>query len=310
MQDDKVVFELTLGPLKYSQGLKRWHVTTHNVINQELHMHSLFPRPSGQASHLVVAPHPIPLAMSYSGNPQIPIKSLATPYERGGRYEMRTRYKGRSIYVSGYDSASSANEAMRNMRTAVDQQRFFAGNGPDRTTVARALQDYAMARLPFLKNAEQEAARINRYLRYAGLDTLFLTRHETSTPKTTKNKNNEKNLVFFVTLKPHSSAKKAGGLGGHSKAHTGANIAAEMHRAVLARTIMSRVQPIDIQHLMDAMHSDGKAPSTMALERRMLRALFNYADWTWGWANVGCQLGCIFRNAESVELQNTGNAFR
>jgi integrase len=245
-------------------------------------MHSLFSQSNGQASTDVLASDSTSPAEGYSGKRKTSSKRLATPYRRGDGYSMRVRYKGYAFFLSGYESPSSVRTAMRMKCAAVDQQRLV----PDRTTVAQALQDYAMKRLPFLKSAVQEAARINRYLRFAGLQTLLVTRHEKlASTAIRKQTGIEKKIFFVVTLKPHNLEEEVCGcLWGHGKLQRNFNTATEMHRAMLARTMMRGVQPRDVQQLMDAMRSDGKAASTIALERSTLRVLFNDARKNRGWA--------------------------
>jgi len=55
---------------------------------------------------------------------------------------------------------------------AIQERGNPKGLGPHRTTVGQAIQDYGLERLPFMKGAKQEANRINKYLRAAGLQVL------------------------------------------------------------------------------------------------------------------------------------------
>jgi integrase len=245
-------------------------------------MHSLFSQSNGQASTDAVASDSTSPAQGDSGKRETSSKRLATPYRRGDAFSMRVRYKGHDFSLSGYESASSVKKAMRMKCLAVDRYQLV----PDRTTLAQALQNYGLERLPYLKGAVQEAARINRYLRVAGLDTLLVTRHEqldsTAIRKTTRF---GRGVFFVVRLNSHKWEQDVSGrFGGHSKAQRNFDAATEMHRAMLARTRMGRVQPKHIQKLMDAMRRDGKAASTMALERSTLRVLFNHARMNRGWA--------------------------
>ena len=75
--------------------------------------------------------------------------------------------------------------------------------------------------------------------------------------------------------------KIANGLGAHRKAQLTANAGTEKFRAVLAGTRMDKISRNMMQKFMDTMRREGNAPATMALERAMLRVLFNYAFRTW-----------------------------
>src|SRR5882672_361685 len=103
----------------------------------------------------------------------------AAPYQEGpeGRqtWSMRRRLSGHDIYVRGHKSKAAAAKAMAEEVGKLDKRGVPLGLGPHKTCVAQALQDYGRRRLRFKKGARQEADRINRYLRAAGLDTLKIT---------------------------------------------------------------------------------------------------------------------------------------
>jgi hypothetical protein len=97
---------------------------------------------------------------------------MAKPYKEGIGWCIREQYQNREIYISGCKTIGALNSKVNERRTAIDKNQLPVGKGPERTTVAQALQDYAMDRLPFMKGAVQEARRMNHYLRYAGLQLL------------------------------------------------------------------------------------------------------------------------------------------
>jgi hypothetical protein len=88
---------------------------------------------------------------------------------------MRCRIQGVELYVCGCSSAAQASAEMRRRRDALDAQGKPMGTGPHRTSLAQALQDYGLSRLRFLKGARQDADRINKLLRAAGLAPLKVT---------------------------------------------------------------------------------------------------------------------------------------
>ena len=88
---------------------------------------------------------------------------MAKTYLMPTGWAMRLRYKGLEIYLSGFATEAALKKAAAQKRQAIDGAGRPKGLGPWRTSVGQALQDYARERLPFLKGADQEARRINRY---------------------------------------------------------------------------------------------------------------------------------------------------
>lgn len=143
----------------------------------------------------------------------------AKPYQEGARFAMRKRYEGHDIYVSGCKTGAAAEKKVRARQTAIDLNAKPAGRGADKTTLAQAMQDYAMARLPFMKGAVQEARRMNHYLRYAKLHILVVTPIEESAqaaqpvqPAQVKKGKSDKKVTgefFKITLAPADCVNSA-----------------------------------------------------------------------------------------------------
>lgn len=208
---------------------------------------------------------------------------MAKPYREGRGWCVRLRYQGHDIYISGHPSKASVLRAATQRTAEIDRGRAPRQPGPERTTLAQALQTYALERLRFLKGAVQEAVRINHYLRYAGLQLLDVKRlradevvgDATSTGGT---------VYCRVGLKPHTNERKIpAGLASHRRAQLTKNARTEKHRAVLAAKRMADITRADVQQLVDAMRDDDNAAATVGLERAMLRGLFNYARTCWRW---------------------------
>lgn len=214
-------------------------------------------------------------------------------YRRGEYWEMRRRYQGYDLYVSGHSSKAAARKAIRAKMTAIDEGAKPAGLGASRTTFAQALQDYALERLPYLKGADQEARRINNYLRAAGLRLLKVTRCEPDSEA--KALKTGAGAYYQVELVEHAEERVIpNGLGPHRKALLTQNARTEKLRAVLASTAMSEVSRNQLQQLVFGMMRDRNAPATIANERSVWRVLFNYAHDTWNWwelqDNPACRL--------------------
>lgn len=208
----------------------------------------------------------------------------AAPYLHGKGYAMRKQYEGHDLFVSGFKTQAAARKAMARKVAAIDMNRLPAGAGPKKTSVAQALQDYAMEHLPFLKGAEQEARRINNYLRAAGLRLLKVTKVKAfadSDPKTGKG------CHFDVELVAHTSERVIPrGLAQHRTALLNANARTDKFRAVLASTPMQDVSRDLMQQFIYAMRRDRHSASTVALERALLRSLFNHAFTIWHWEEL------------------------
>ncbi len=212
----------------------------------------------------------------------------AAPYLHGKGYAMRKQHEGHTLFVSGFKTQAAARKAMAKKVAAVDRNRLPIGAGPKKTSLAQALQDYAVEHLPFLKGAEQEARRINNYLRPAGLRLLKVTKVTATCeegadgdPKTGKGAH------FHVELVPHTTERVIPqGLGQHRKALLNANARTDKFRAVLACTPMQDISRDLVQRFIYAMRRDRHSASTVALERAVLRSVFNHAFTTWHWAEL------------------------
>jgi integrase len=227
-------------------------------------------------------------------------RSEAQPYREGAGYAIRSRYKGNDIYLSGHPTGAAVKKAARQRRDAIDDHGAPQGRGPDLTTAAQAMQDYAMQRLRFKKGAVQEAVRINNYLRAARLSTLLVTPLKTVLPasgvtaapassgaKASSKEKKPLTVYFKVTLEPYKSERViANGLHAHRKVQLTKTADSRRHRAVLAGRAMGAIGRADMQRYMDAMRDEGVAPATMKLEQAMWRGLFNYAFSKWAWASL------------------------
>lgn len=211
-------------------------------------------------------------------------RTPSAPYRHGKGYAIRRSHNGHDIFLSGFKTTRAAEKAMNRRVEAIDDNDKPEGRGAARTSVAQALQDYAVARLPFLKGAEQEARRINNYLRPAGLRLLKVTELPRTSP--TKGKSG-KGAYFEVTLVAHTAERAIPkGLGAHRKALLTANADTDKWRAVLASTPVSEVTRKMCQDFMDTMTKEGNSPATVGLERAVLRRVFNHAFTKWQWKEL------------------------
>jgi integrase len=220
---------------------------------------------------------------------------MAKPYQEGKVWSIRFQVRKQDIYLTGFTSKTKATEAAEEKRQAILGKGKQSGAGPERTTLAEALQTYALEKLPHLKGAYQEANRINRYLRAAGLDTIKATQLKPDGMVTTG-----KTRLWHIELVPTDSDRSIPhSLRKHRHTQEQRTAASDQLRAQLARTKVTQVTRHQVQCLITAMlqeqcgeagnPSDGQhyQPATLQNERALLRAFFNYANRIWAWTVPG-----------------------
>ncbi len=200
---------------------------------------------------------------------------MAKPYQEGKGWAIRLRYKRQQIYLSGFSSEAAAVKAAKEKQRALDSVGKPKGHGPWRTSVGQAMQDYARERLPFLKGADQESRRINRYLRLLGLDLVRVRKPDPAAGN---------GCHWVVELIPCPTTRSVPtSLQKHRSRQAGRTMGSDAQRALLARTMMADVTRYQVQDLVSALEREGLGPATIALERSLLRVLFNHASNIWSW---------------------------
>lgn len=193
-----------------------------------------------------------------------------------GTWSVRMRRSGYDIYVSGHRSKREAEKEARDRLSVIEKKGAPKGRGPERTTLAAALQAFGMSHLPRLKGAQQEARRLNVYLRHAGLETFELKKLGADSPA--------KGRYFEVSLAPANAPRVIpNGLGGHRKKLLTQSANSERVRAHLATKMVDQIDREDLQRLVDALEAEGKEAATVGLERAVLRRFFNFAKTHWKW---------------------------
>jgi integrase len=205
---------------------------------------------------------------------------MAKPYREGDLWSFRLRIRQQDIYRTGFVSAASATKALDALRHELQSEGRPAHGGPWRITLAQALQTYAVERLPTLKGADQDANRINRYLRAAGLDLIRVTRPAAGSADSPQGP-----VHWIVSLVPAPAKRPVPrGLSGHRKAQATRTRESDKQRSILAQTTVADIESYQIQKLIDVMCQEGSQPATIGLERALLRRLFNYARRSWNWS--------------------------
>jgi len=242
---------------------------------------------------------------------------MTKPYKRGKTWSIRSRAKGVDVNLKGYSTAKEAEGAMRKHLDKLDDLGRPQKRGPTLTTMAQGLQDYGLEKLRLLKGAPQEANRINKYLRAAGLETLVLEKvlpeaardaDGGDTPVSLGSNGDSPNsarstralgskacrapaktkrtatVYWRVTLEPFELERKVPAkLRDHRLALLTQTADSDRHRLRLACKRVSDVCAADVQNFVYALCDDRLSGATIGLERALLRSFFNHARSTWGW---------------------------
>ncbi|WP_323002857.1 site-specific integrase [Denitromonas sp.] len=204
---------------------------------------------------------------------------MAKPYKEGTGWAYRLRVAGQDIYRSGFKSEAQARAHMQKTRVELTEGPAQARLGPNRTSLGVAFSDYARERLPYLKGAEQDARRINRYLRALRLPVIALAPVELT--------KEGKRIYWTVSFVEEAQRAILNCLAGHRARQDASSAESDRVRKRLATMMMADVTTHHIQGLINALVSEGKKSATVHLERAELRRLFKHASAVWRWRWVG-----------------------
>lgn len=206
---------------------------------------------------------------------------MAKPYREGKGWAVRVRVRGENIYLSGFPTEAAAKKAAAEQTLSIQDRGKPAHRGAERTYVAQAFQSYALERLPFLKGADQDARRMNVYLRAGGVDTLNVKK----IPVREQRENDKGEVVHCeVTLIAHADERNiVNSLKTHREILTEKRTRSSRLRQRLATTHMADITPYQLQELVDAMGKEDYAASSIHLEVAQWKRLFNYARKSWLW---------------------------
>lgn len=212
---------------------------------------------------------------------------MAKAYREGAGWAFRVRIKGQSIYRSGFKSKRAAQKAANGLTEDLEQADKPARLGPERTAVGQALSDYAMEMLPSHKGAEQEARRINRYLRALNLPLLKVVAvdGESGTVKASMRpeERGEKAVHFKVLLEAAGERVIPNSLREHRAKLQAEGLGSDTLRSLLARTMVADVSVHRLQAFVKKLEEEGCGMSTVRLEVAVLRQMFNHARRIWQW---------------------------
>jgi hypothetical protein len=212
-------------------------------------------------------------------------------------WSARTRTLGEDVFVSGKATAKEARDELGSRVRALKELGRPMHGGPEKSSVAQALQRYAMDRLPNMKGAAALSRDINRYLRGASLETLEVLDLPASDEDVATHKRESEMKCspsvcigsrFVVRLQPADTPRVIpNGLHDNRKKLVTRSANSSRHRDVLAITAMADVTRHQIQALFNAMLSEGSAAATVLKERSLLSPLFTHAKKFWNWSSPG-----------------------
>ena len=224
----------------------------------------------------------------------------AKPYQEGKGWVIRARYKGHDIYKSGQKTAAAAVKSAGKEIAHIDKMGQPAWGGPKDRTVAQAMQRYALQTLPFKKGGDQEARRINRFLRHAGVDEIVLTKlarpEQTPAPAADGELAGKKpkpgvpqkplQVYFSVETKPaQQEAERAvpNSLKDHRQMLCVKTADSDRLRKQIACCKFTKLSTDLLQAFVGALTTEGAAAATVYQEVAVLRQLGNHARARWKW---------------------------
>lgn len=197
-------------------------------------------------------------------------------------WSARVRLNGQSRYRSGFKSKREAQSWAR--ETEMECARFdprVKGLGPDKTTLAVGLRDYAHDFVTLQKGAKQAVTRINAYLVHAGLPLLAAA--AVSGPRSLQPKR-KGTVLFVLSEKPENPLPRT--FAEHRDKRLAKRENTLRQRARLAVMPVSHIAGHHLQDLKRAMAEDGLSDSTIRSELALLSAFFKRAKKVWSWKSL------------------------
>jgi integrase len=214
-----------------------------------------------------------------AGQPAVQTKGNASKSEV---WSARVRVNGLDRYRSGFKTQREARRWAT--ETEAECARYDArvkGLGPDRTSFATALRDYAHDFVVLQKGAKQAVTRINAYLLPAGLPLLRAT--AVSGPRSLQPA--KAGVVLFeLTEKPEKPLPRP--FAAHRDKRLAKRENTLRQRAKLAVMPVSHIAGHHLHDLKKAMAADGLSDSTIRSELALLSAFFKRSKKIWAWKSL------------------------
>lgn len=223
---------------------------------------------------------------------------MAEPYRSGkNTWSLRSRKGGEDYLISGQPSARAAKQAERDYLNGLEAKGKPLGLGPHATTLAQAMSDWGLQRLPFLKSAPQLQRRINRYVRLADLPELVLEPapddgadgDDPAVSKPGRRKRSKARRRYFVVRVQEEHERDGerrivNSLKGHRAKLAKKTASSDRLRRRLANMRVADITRHEVQQLIDAMRTEEAGVGTLQQEQALLRAFFYDAEEKWNWS--------------------------
>lgn len=198
-------------------------------------------------------------------------------------WSARVRLNGQDRYRSGFKSKREAQQWAREAEMACSRlDRRVKGLGPDRSTLAVALRDYAHEFVVQQKGASQAVTRINAYLSAAGLPRLKAS--ALSGPRSLQAE--KVGPVLFVLSEVTEEKALPRTFAEHREARLVKRPNTLQQRKQLATMPVSEIAPHHLNDLKRAMTANGYGEATIRQEIALLSAFYNRAIKAWRWKSL------------------------
>ncbi|MGB4063348.1 MAG: site-specific integrase [Azonexus sp.] len=240
---------------------------------------------------------------------------MAKAYREGKGWSIRAQYKGVTIYKGGFSSTRKADDYLREQQAIIDRDGKPARLGPERTSLAIALSDYARECLPYRKGARQDAQRVNNYLRAGHLPVIKLApfvpvsgSQVTAADAAAKAKRGIRCWDLSFVDQPERAIPNS--LRAHRDGQAKSKLSLQQARARLGCMKVGAIQTYHVNALIIALKDTGVAPASIELERAELRRFFNHAKKVWHWDSntVNPATGVNVPTVDNVRTRILSNA--
>lgn len=198
---------------------------------------------------------------------------MATIVKRGKSWMALVRMK-KARACETFNTRKQAEDWARVKEAQLRLAKEPRGLGPDRTTLAVALLDYAHLYSATKKSIDREVMRINSYLAAAGLPVLKVRREADGCARLEDQSLSEQLAALPEAFAAHRTQRVA-------KRPRVADL-----RARLAITPVSKVTSHALREYCNAMLAEGLTGDTIRLELAILRNMFNMAATEWHWVTL------------------------
>lgn len=204
----------------------------------------------------------------------------------------RVRRHGQDLSKSGFRTKKEAEVWADSIERAMGGSQTPLGLGPQRTTLAISLRDYAYDATRYKGGCVQEICKLNKYFRAAGLTELKAVKtrggieYDKADGETPVFSSAKVRLPLFELSESRRQAPGKRTLAAELAARDDRGTVAQREREAFASLKVSAISAHHIDHLKQAMNRAGYSPTTIRQELAILSAFFTHAMTIWKWPLV------------------------